>query len=475
VKLLARFGAALLSGGALAQVYGLHPLWWLAWLAPIPLLVAAMGASRLTSFLLGAIAGALSVAGLLSYLLGLAGPGPVAFIVTVQALLWGVMAFAVRGATTRLPALAAAFMFPALLAAIETITAQTSPHGSASSLAYSQMDFLYVIQMAAIGGAPAVTFIVVLFASGAALAIYKRRAALAFLPGLIVLVALVWGWHRPQSGEPGRPTDALRVALLADDRFAGLPQDWRPVWSGYLAEVSRAADAGERLVVLPEKIAVLNAAERDAALQQFADLARQRDMVIVLGVDVADEGGRYNRAYVFRPEAETLHYDKRHMVPGLESYFRIGAGPLTFEHGATRFGVAICKDMDFPALSRGYPGARVMLVPSWDFGVDAWLHGRMAVLRGVENGFTIVRSARDGLMTVSDRYGRVLAQAPSAQAGSLRALAPLGSPGPTLYERLGDAFGWASTALALLLIALSLASPPRAVDESKPAAPEGKG
>jgi apolipoprotein N-acyltransferase len=158
---------------------------------------------------------------------------------------------------------------------------------------------------------------------------------------------------------------------------------------------------------------------------------------------------------VFRPDAETLTYDKRHMVPGFESYFALGTAALTFERGSTRLGLAICKDMDFPELGRGYPGARIMLVPAWDFGVDRWLHSRMAMLRGVENGYTIVRSARDGLLTVSDRYGRVTAEATSGASAELYADAPLGAPGPTLYERIGDAFGWACWALFALLAAWS--------------------
>jgi hypothetical protein len=52
-----------------------------------------------------------------------------------------------------------------------------------------------------------------------------------------------------------------------------------------------------------------------------------------------------------------------------------------------RYGVEICKDMDFPALTQRYADANVelLLVPAWDFRVDGWLHSRMAIMRGVEN------------------------------------------------------------------------------------------
>jgi apolipoprotein N-acyltransferase len=50
----------------------------------------------------------------------------------------------------------------------------------------------------------------------------------------------------------------------------------------------------------------------------------------------------------------------------------------------------ICKDMDFPKLSREYgkDGTALLIVPAWDFVLDGRLNGRMAILRGVESGFT---------------------------------------------------------------------------------------
>ena len=57
-----------------------------------------------------------------------------------------------------------------------------------------------------------------------------------------------------------------------------------------------------------------------------------------------------------------------------------------------------------------------MLVPAYDFDRDASLHASMAVLRGVEGGFSVVRAARHGLLTVSDRYGRIVDHKASADA-----------------------------------------------------------
>jgi apolipoprotein N-acyltransferase len=75
----------------------------------------------------------------------------------------------------------------------------------------------------------------------------------------------------------------------------------------------------------------------------------------------------------------------------------------------------------------------------------------MATLRGVESGFTVIRAARNGLLSVTDRYGRVIGEAPSASAPVARlvAAAPLGPGRPTVYARVGDVFGWLCVGWAL--------------------------
>ncbi|MBK6705078.1 MAG: hypothetical protein IPG56_15835 [Caulobacteraceae bacterium] len=371
-------------------------------------------------------------------------------IAVSKALIWGAMAYAVRGASHLLPKWAAVFVFPALMTGIDTLTAAFSPHSTAGALAYSQMDFIPAIQVASLGGAPAITFIVTLFASAIALLIAKRAIVGFLAPALIVTAALAFGYARIAQRLPAGET--IDVTLIAGDQFEGVPDDWRAVWNAYTPQIERAADDGRHVIVLPEKIAHLEPGDRAAAIEQLGEIARRRDLLIVAGADdETEEGGRFNRAFVFE-RTEWHTYDKRHMIPGLESEFQPGTADLKFENGGVLYGVAICKDMDFPDLARGYAGVDVMIVPAWDFDVDAWLHSRMAVLRGVENGYSIIRSARNGVLTVSDGYGRVTSQAPSGPQTAYNVTAPATGLGATLYSRTGDVFGWTMLALAGVLI-----------------------
>jgi apolipoprotein N-acyltransferase len=437
--LLGRILAALLSGALLAQAHSLEPQWPIAWAAPIPLMIAAIGASRAAALACGAIAGAMSVAMMFSYMAELAGPVALAAIIVLKALVWGACCLAAAVAERRLPAAAAVFVFPALMAGLETLIASVSPHGSAGAFAYSQMDFLPVIQVAALGGAPAITFVVMLFGSLIAFLVARRAFVAALAPLAIVAAAMGFGYWRlslPAAGE------SVRVTLLAGDQFEGVPEEWRAVWAAYAAQIERAADQDQRIILLPEKIAHLTADERDVAIEQLAEIARRRDALVILGVDVDTEAGRFNRLYELSPDAPGVRYDKQHLIPGFESHFTPGRETARSGAPPRRFGYAICKDMDFPALGRAYGDVDIVFAPAWDFGRDAWLHSRMAMLRGVESGYAVVRSARNGVLTVSDAYGRVLAEAPSGPQTAFNAEAPLDGPGPTLYARVGDVFGW---------------------------------
>jgi len=167
---------------------------------------------------------------------------------------------------------------------------------------------------------------------------------------------------------------------------------------------------------------------------------------------------------VFDPDGKVvLEYDKQHLIPGIELNYLRGDTIGVLE-GIPPRGVAICKDLDFPALGRAYgeAGVGLLLVPAWDFVHDRWVHSRMATLRGVESGYAMARTATAGLLTVSDSYGRVLAERASDESDEvvLSAVVRLG-PGGTFYSRRGDWFGWVCLALVLAAcIAAVLGTPP---------------
>jgi apolipoprotein N-acyltransferase len=177
---------------------------------------------------------------------------------------------------------------------------------------------------------------------------------------------------------------------------------------------------------------------------------------IVVGLDRGSKTSRSNEARVYSPKGEfTGAYVKHHLLSPFEDVDRPGTQLTLMNEPAGVWGIEICKDMDFPALSRRYGAAGVglLLVPAWDFVADGWLHGRMAVMRGVECGFAIARVAKQGQLTVSDNRGRILGET-SSVVGSFASLvvrAPVVNE-KTVYVRCGDYFAWANVVGLLLLL-----------------------
>lgn len=459
-----RFACAAISGLLLASVLGLHPLWWVAWIAPVPLLAASLRASEKESWVLGFLAGLVGQATGFSYLSSVTGAALAAIFTLLNALLWAFILMRARALTVRSNHWLAPFAYPALWAGVETVVAAVSPHSSWGSQAYAQMDALAVIQVASLAGPTGVTFLVCLFASTVSLVLVRGgeipRPWLVYgLPAVVLAMALGWGAWRVSTSQPA---ETVPVGMVAIDDYIGVktPKGVSDaIWNRYSDATRELARGGARIVVLPEKIAVLNPEAAAHVRTLLAGTVREYGVYVLAGVELTG-AGHYNQAWLFSPAGElAAEYDKRHMVPGLESHLAPGHTPLVVSIDARRYGIAICKDMHFPSLGRdnGALGVSAMLVPAWDFDDDAWYTARLTALRGVENGYTVIRASKQGLLSVSDRYGRVLTELRSRKmpGALLPAIAPVATPILTLYTRVGDAFGWLCLAGAVLALALN--------------------
>jgi len=220
---------------------------------------------------------------------------------------------------------------------------------------------------------------------------------------------------------------------------------------------------------MPEDLAVIVDPNIDTADAIFQRVADSTGAVLVIGMNHLSGPVRHNEARIYTPNSTVRSYDKEHLLPPFEtSVFTPGIVRTTFpapgHENSQTWAVAICKDLDFtnPARSYGRAGAGLLLAPAWDFQVDAFWHGHEAVMRAVEDGFTLVRSARGGFMTVADDRGRILAEARSNSApfATLIATAPAGHDA-TLFQRWGDWFGWCAVGLLVAVLAWLARAPRR--------------
>jgi len=463
-----RFGTALVAVASTAVLVwfgtGLYPKWPLLWFAPLPVLLFA---SRNSAWRTALVAASSWLAGSLNlwHYLSVVGVPPTARIAicTIPALVFAVAVLLFRALLRRGAWWSALLAFPAMWVSVEYLFDLVSPHGTGGNLSYSQLNFLPVLQLASVTGPWGISFLQLLFPAALAVGLHLRNSApqqAMRIVGVglgVIAVALVFGAVRlamPASGQK------VRVGLIASDEPANVNvadegSETARLFRQYAAEAESLAARGAQVIVLPEKLGVTvdpDTKETDALFQSLADKTNSK---IVVGLVHVSPPVKYNRALIYAPEAPRQTYDKHHMLPPFESKLKPGT-ELTFLHELSgTWGVAICKDMDFTALSRQYgnAGAGLMLVPAWDFVLDRWSHGHMAMMRGVEDGFSIVRAAKQGYLTVSDDRGRILGEtrSDSAPFATLIADVPAGHD-TTLYLLLGDWFAW--VALAILLFTL---------------------
>ena len=455
--------AVLLSGAAFYLGTGLHPAWWLMWIAPVPVLLVAPELSRKAGFAAGFLGWFLGSTNQWHFFHeGLQVPLPIIVLFSVlPALVFALDVLAYRAFLRAGSAWRAALTFPSIWVLFEFVTARVSIHSTFGNISYTQMNFLPVLQIASVTGIWGISFSVFLFAATVSVVLSgygptRERLMLAAIAGGVLVLLLVFGLWRLHLNPSAH---SVKVGLVASDLPQNLitqePSETARLLQAYASQAQNLAAQGAQAIVIPEKVAVV----RDSDLPQIDPLlqstADRSGAVIIVGVVHIASDAKWNEARIYRPSRPIQVYEKHHMLPPWESPLKPGTARTGWKEPSGVWGVTICKDMDFPQMGRDYgeDGAGLLLVPAWDFVGDGWLHGRMAILRGVESGFSIARAPKQGILAATDDRGRVLAEQVTGSGPfvSLLAVVPVHHD-QTIYARFGDWFAWLNVGLCVFLI-----------------------
>jgi apolipoprotein N-acyltransferase len=396
-------------------------LWPFALFAPMPLLAASFAApSRLRATFCAFVPifiGSFGLWSAESFFLTLR-----AFVAVgvVSAIVVSGLVLVARAAGRQWTKAATALVFPTLYAALNFAFSRTAYDGTWANPAYRMDGLLPLLQIASVTGISGIVFAMTLPASGIALAWYRaesgkpwRTAAavpLAIFGGLLLL-----GYSRLTMAPY---TPSMRVAMIASDHESAYSRTTdqskaSDLLAFYAREVPKAAARGAQVVVLPEKIVAVTAEDRLVLTQLLSGAASLSHVWLIAGVNEIDRTPKINAAWVFSADGALVgEYHKHYFVRDFEDGYQAGDHIYVAHTPWGKTGVAICKDLDYPWFMRGYGAAdvRLMLVPAWDWeGPNAVIHERMALVRGVENGFALARSAKTGFVSAHDAFGRTLA------------------------------------------------------------------
>jgi predicted amidohydrolase len=166
----------------------------------------------------------------------------------------------------------------------------------------------------------------------------------------------------------------LRLALWQGEGVAGDPV--ATVAAVAQAAAEAAAEKAE-LLVFPEgfltgyhvpDIAPAALGWVEGALADIGAIAARAGVAMVVGAHLPEQGGLANAAVVLSAGGREIgRYRKRALYGAWENRtFRPGVAPFLFDCADFRVGVAICYDVEFPELVRGYAvaGADLVVAPT---------------------------------------------------------------------------------------------------------------
>ncbi len=442
--------------------------WFLLWLAPIPVLTVALNLSGRKAFAISFLAYLIGRMSWFTYLITVATIIPAIIFTLLLPLIFALIVTGSRWIVLKTKFRTGIFAFPVFFTAFEFLLISFSADGTAGSIAYSQANFLPVIQIASITGILGITFIVTLVPSILAVGWFhhnekNRFKAALFLAISVTFLVCLYGTLRINSKDEKKSFKAGLVVLEESHHYVTdhpvLKNELNTV-AIFADSISRLAEKGAELVVLPERAFNVNAETKSGIMQILEKTARENHVYIVTGYTNFKNKPSRNSALVIDTAGHIIcDYNKVHLVTGFENQFAPGNQTGLFLLKGLQVGTAICKDLDFPVHLRKYgkKNAQIVCIPAWDFVQDDWLHSRMAVLRGVENGFSEVRAARQGRLTISDCYGRVTSEVSSNPERNITLLGEVTLlKKNTIYSRFGDWFGILNLLASLALIVVGL-------------------
>ncbi|MEQ0562173.1 acyltransferase [Amycolatopsis sp. NEAU-NG30] len=432
---------------------GLDPLPELAWLAPLPVLLLAprvSGAATLVCAFAAYLAGS---SGTWNYFWhSLALPRPVALgILGGSALLFALSAGLFRWLVKRNHAVVAALAAPALWTVALYAVSVLNPAGVMGTLMTTQADRPSILRIATVTGGWGVEFLVLFVPAAVAAALAPGIRGRSRVAGLIVTAAVLGGlafWSVPPPAGP-----STRIALIAPGRNHWAANvatpDGQALVQSYVDQIGRLP-GGVQAVVLPEAAFAVDQTSRLFLVDAFKQVAQAKNLDVVTGVIDTTAEGRFNAALAVPPTGEPVEYRKWHngeaknLRPGTEPAYLAGNGLM------------VCMDVNFadPSGEYGRAGTGLVLIPASDEDADGWMHSRTALIRGVENGFSVAWSAARGTPMLADARGHVLADTHTGDRPFSVVVAdvPLGQ-GKTLYSRFGDWFAWLCGLVALAGVA----------------------
>jgi apolipoprotein N-acyltransferase len=354
-------------------------------------------------------------------------------------------------------------VYPIAYTAVDFFSSSGTPFGTSGAVAYSQRDFLPIMQMASVTGLWGITFVIGWFAS---LVNYVWESGFRFTrfaltsAGLLVLI-LGLGFGRTLL--PTQPSQTAVIAgfSLADEKLhevlsqnevvgeAGFRQAVNELHAQELNRIRTMAGEGAVMVSMQEAAGMGMTDQVEALIAKASTLAKEQGIYIILPILDVEKSPVENVVHIIDPNGDVVLTHVKYGGNQFEGSLK-GDGVLqTVDTPYGRISAIICWDADFPNVIKqaGAQDVDLLFLPANDWLGVKDIHAGMATFRAVENGMSIYRQTGSGVSSVIDAYGRTLQRVDMFEeesAGNFAAVQMVTTPIDsvnTLYPVVGDVVG----------------------------------
>lgn len=232
---------------------------------------------------------------------------------------------------------------------------------------------------------------------------------------------------------------------FTDENLLNAKRKLSRVTDELFAKTVKEAKADAKIVFWSELNGAVLKEDEAGLLQRASDIARQQGIYLVVSLLVKTpyEALKENKTAAFNPQGEYIsQYYK--FGRSIGELCLKGDGKLkSFDTEYGRIAPFICSDMAFSAQIRqaGKDKVDILIVPASDWKEMTAIAIRTAVVRGVENGCSVVRHTNQGISLAADARGNILALADYFQSDTRAIAAQVLTGGRfTVYSRIGDIF-----------------------------------
>ena len=358
------------------------------------------------------------------------------------------------------------FLIPIIWVSIEYIKSYGLLAFPWISLANTQLDYLYLIQIAEITGIYGVSFWIISLNVILYSLLINKSIKKIYLLVVTFLAPWIFGYF-VYNGINQNKLDDLNISLIQPNIKLSDSRDYskgNELLNKLIDKTKSAIDSTTDLVIWPEAALPFHNIKDGKTFNYIKEkLLMDNDISILSGDITLNNHKVYNSVILFDKNGVKSIYNKQRPVPLAEQVplsetfpmleninlgvanYSSGKKDVLFDLGKYKFSSLICYESTFPEINRrhvnkGADFITFLVNDAWyTHGLEPEQHARQSIFRAIENRRTVLRCANTGISMIIDPTGNIIKKTKlnteAVILGNIK-----GTDYKTFYTKFGNVF-----------------------------------